>query len=492
MNKLYVFGIGGTGVRVIKSLTFLLAAGVKLRNEFEIVPIIVDPHIENENLKETNNLLKFYEKIRNTIGQDQDFFSTKIRTLKSLSENGTIPDTYYFKLGGSQHQKFKDFLQFDALSTANKALVKALFSDEHLNTIMDIGFVGNPNMGSVVLNMFRESQEFKSFANSFSEGDRVFIVSSIFGGTGAAGFPIVLKNIRRADDSLDLANKDLLKNAPIGGLCVQPYFNVDADSDSSIQKADWMIKTKSAFDYYKKAVTNTDSQSINAMYYLADTAQGKSYKNDPGGDGQKNPAHIVEMIGALSIIDYANMPDGELQTVAGKPTESFAKEFGVLNDKEKLSFTDFGEATKKQISKPLTKLFFVLKYLKENIKKSKDQAFMKNEPSLSDSFFIDSFYATWLTRFIDEFDKWLNEMEENDRGFKPFNISAALPESVNDFTAEKGLFKKKLNYVLFNDYLNEAEKAENKKYSDSPAIKLLDLLSKASNKSIENYFKSLN
>ena len=42
MGKLYYFGIGGTGSRVLKSLLMLLSAGVKL-NATEVVPIIIDP-----------------------------------------------------------------------------------------------------------------------------------------------------------------------------------------------------------------------------------------------------------------------------------------------------------------------------------------------------------------------------------------------------------------------------------------------------------------
>ena len=37
MSKLYVFGIGGTGSRVLKSLTMLLASGVKCKAD-TIVP----------------------------------------------------------------------------------------------------------------------------------------------------------------------------------------------------------------------------------------------------------------------------------------------------------------------------------------------------------------------------------------------------------------------------------------------------------------------
>ena len=54
MAKLYVFGIGGTGSRVIKALTMLLASGVKLNNGFDtVIPIIIDPDTANGDLNKT-------------------------------------------------------------------------------------------------------------------------------------------------------------------------------------------------------------------------------------------------------------------------------------------------------------------------------------------------------------------------------------------------------------------------------------------------------
>ena len=47
-KKLYIFGIGGTGSRVIKALTMLFAAGCKLGNDFDtVVQIIIDPDTGN-------------------------------------------------------------------------------------------------------------------------------------------------------------------------------------------------------------------------------------------------------------------------------------------------------------------------------------------------------------------------------------------------------------------------------------------------------------
>ena len=64
MAKLYVFGIGGTGSRVLKSLTMLLASGVKLQNGFDtVVPLIIDPDAANGDLNRTADVLTKYQNI---------------------------------------------------------------------------------------------------------------------------------------------------------------------------------------------------------------------------------------------------------------------------------------------------------------------------------------------------------------------------------------------------------------------------------------------
>ena len=76
MARLFIFAIGGTGSRVLKSLTMLLASGIKPNSEreFEIVPIIIDPHKSNEDLKRTERLLGNYQTISNQAGLSNGFF----------------------------------------------------------------------------------------------------------------------------------------------------------------------------------------------------------------------------------------------------------------------------------------------------------------------------------------------------------------------------------------------------------------------------------
>lgn len=62
-GKIYVFGIGGTGARVIKSLTMLAGAGVPMEAE-AIVPIIIDPDFGNADVTRAIKQLNIYANIR--------------------------------------------------------------------------------------------------------------------------------------------------------------------------------------------------------------------------------------------------------------------------------------------------------------------------------------------------------------------------------------------------------------------------------------------
>ena len=82
MAKLFVFGIGGTGSRVLRSLTMMLAAGVDT-NGYEIVPIIIDPDGSNYDLTLNITLMNQYNKIRGKLNfaQSKNKFFKTINTI---------------------------------------------------------------------------------------------------------------------------------------------------------------------------------------------------------------------------------------------------------------------------------------------------------------------------------------------------------------------------------------------------------------------------
>ena len=291
MSKLYVFGIGGTGSRVIKSLTMLLASGVRMKSD-AIVPIIIDPDVAAADLTRTVDLMHTYNNKRKKLTFTKDaqcgFFRTEVQEL--------LPG-FRMDLENTQNQLFKDYIQLNTMDRANYALAKMLFSDDNLNADMEVGFKGNPNIGSVVLNRFAQSPQFLKFASDFQKNDKIFIISSIFGGTGASGFPVLLKNLRTLQTQSTLQtqggvfpNAKDIQDSVIGAITILPYFGIEPNGESAIDEATFISKTKAALSYY-----NQNMSAIDALYYLGDNILSK-YENNEGGEFQKNDAHLLELI----------------------------------------------------------------------------------------------------------------------------------------------------------------------------------------------------
>ena len=480
MAKLYIFGIGGTGARVIKSLTMLLASGVK--TNFDVVPILIDPDSAGGDLNRTIKLLRDYQNIQKSIhGYDPNrFFKNKISTLSDIVvEKGggaKVFDGFRFELDGIQNDNFRDFLDFNTLDPNNKNLTKLLFSERNLDADLDVGFKGNPNIGSVVLNQFTKSEVFQSFADSYQADDRIFIVSSIFGGTGAAGFPLLLKNIRKG--LIGGKHYDHLKNARIGAVTVLPYFKVKQNDNSEIDSHGFITKTKAALHYYTRNITG--NKSINSLYYIGDTADN-TYENIEGGANQENDAHFIELASALSIIDFTNTEDTHLETNNGTAVDPQYKEFGTEGNSQ-LSFNDLCDGTKRVLNPNLSEYFYFNLFLKEKLKGALNHPYAREFTNkIDDNFLHQTFYKT-LSDFNTENRIWLAELSRNQISFSPFSIEPIENEKneVTDFkigtnsifTLTRGIPERKNkfnpfaknNYELFIHHLTKASE----KIGDAP------------------------
>ena len=196
--RLFLFGIGGTGGRVMEALTFLLASGVELVDAqdqpVEVIPILLDTDKTNKDTLDGASALELYRQLHKKCeaGGRGGFFSTPINPLGSLANaaNQSTSKTFQLNYQGVENTTFRDFIGFNQIEDfATQRLLESLYSEENLNDRLTGGFLGNPNVGSVVLSGFQDSADYKLFAGAFNPGDRVFIIGSIFGGTGAAGMP---------------------------------------------------------------------------------------------------------------------------------------------------------------------------------------------------------------------------------------------------------------------------------------------------------------
>ena len=85
--RLFLFAIGGTGARVVRSLTMMLASGIEgLDSSTEIVPIIIDYDLSNGDKSRAIKALEGYSAIHQALYPDtangqryeDHFFMTKV------------------------------------------------------------------------------------------------------------------------------------------------------------------------------------------------------------------------------------------------------------------------------------------------------------------------------------------------------------------------------------------------------------------------------
>jgi hypothetical protein len=479
MAKVYVFGIGGTGSRVIKSLTLLCAAGIEPEG-FEIVPMIIDPDEANGDVTRTVELLKNYGNVHRSLdftGDSNRFFKAGIRP---------VVDSFRMPLTGISDNKFKDYIDYANLDRTNKALTSLLFSEDNLDTRMNVGFKGNPNIGSVVLNQFSQSEYFRQFANSFQDGDRIFIISSIFGGTGAAGFPLIVKNLREL--AAPFPNWALIKNAPIGAITVLPYFGVTADENSKIDKSTFISKTKAALAYYRKNISG--NKSLNALYYIGDNIV-KDYENKEGSTGQKNDAHFVELAAALSILDFTQIStqylssgeDANRRVVANDP---LYKEFGIKSDDSNITFLSLAQSTQNKLKKPLTQYFLFVKYLDEQLRpEGLTRVWAKGV--FDERFLGEPFYSSFLKNVNIHFKEWIAELARNERSFSPFNTDTGknnLFDCVKRVKSSRSILKAD-NYDFYDARLNDVS---NSNRDTKKEQKFISLFYGATKQAVERKF----
>lgn len=403
MKKVFVFCIGGTGIRVMKSITMLMAGGMDT-NGYTVVPVVLDPHLDLEEKKNLQTILDSYENIyQNSINNGsttanslQGFFNSEIKTLAELDNHRETPT----EILGSE-EKFSSYINESSLGAENinKYFVQTLFSTHNLSSRLSVGFKGNPNMGTVVLGEMIEGADwFKQFKQHCEDGDRVFIISSIFGGTGASGYPLIEKKIKSADDI------PTVKNAVMGAVTVLPYYGLKdpATNNSDIDSANFFTKTKAALTYYEKTVKS------DYLYYVGEKSLRQVNENNE--KLQDDPAHFVELVAASALFDFLkrNKPDS---------TQYLCR--AVNEDAESMNLERLGSGYTNLVK--CVADYMLLRVLVENLANEKYFPLEKNR-GFDQEFYKGNEFNT-LRHFTEIFYKWYTELAQNKRAFAPINFN---------------------------------------------------------------------
>lgn len=401
MKKVFVFCIGGTGIRVMKSITMLMASGMKT-NGYTVVPVILDPHLDLEEKKNLHTLIGNYQEIYNkttnkgSLNHLEGFFNSDIVTINEL--NNQLNDTQ--QAAGSK-EKFRTYIGEANLATddINNYFVQSLFSTKNLDSPLSVGFKGNPNVGTVVLGEMIEGADwFKAFKQHCEKDDRIFIISSIFGGTGASGFPLLEKKIKGTD------SQPALKNAIMGAVTVLPYYGLKDPSTtgSDIDSANFYTKTKAALAYYENTILS------DYLYYAGETSLLQVYENDE--KKQDDKAHFIELVAASALFDFLKRERPETQQFLTRAIE---------DAKISLDLVSMGSGYKEIIK--CVADYKLLGALINILPKETYFPLIKNR-GFNDEFYKDAAFQA-LMRFTSIYDRWYQELSTNKRAFAPLFIS---------------------------------------------------------------------
>ncbi|MFZ4589839.1 MAG: tubulin-like doman-containing protein [Ignavibacteria bacterium] len=335
MEKLFLIGIGGTGMRCIEAFTHLCAIGLMDNKEIDILSL--DTDIGNGNKSKTELLIDNYINIKGgpkSIPTANNFFSAKINLYKFAPDYS----------GNSVNYKTITQLSIGAedIRNNNKTATELFFNDEVQSFDLSHGYRAQTHLGSALMyhsiieaarkwkngNGRNEDNQLCEFLNNiYQAGDnaRVFILGSVFGGTGASSIPVIPRALRDAM-RIKGAGQDLGKNAKFGCTLLTHYFTFNPPNAGQKDKGNEIIADSNNFARNSQAALmfyeqdETVKNTYKFMYHVGwplsplDFDKGdKSRKTITGGLEQKNPAHVAELLSACAAVDFYNQKDENLK-----------------------------------------------------------------------------------------------------------------------------------------------------------------------------------
>jgi len=339
--SLYLIGVGGTGARCVEAILHLSAAG--LLPDEKLYALFVDPDRSNGNLDRTRVTLEAYRACQQIETGKTALFQTPISTAD--------PNTWS-PFDDNTNSTLSDALSYDALRTQDERaadLFDVLYSQEERKANLGVGFRGHPSIGAAILaqGMNVDAREpwatFESrVSNDIGAGEtvRIFLLGSIFGGTGAAGVPTIGQSVRKM---IDQPKADIR----IGCGLVLPYFSFNfgdqVPQDLKADSSSFVPNTQAALKYYNQR----DYEEIfDRLYVFGNDSMSDTGEASLGGRRQTNRAHYIELVAGLAAADFYTYDSGD-----GRPVAMAAR-----RDKKEVRWDDLPYSNNAELSDQMVQL----------------------------------------------------------------------------------------------------------------------------------------
>ena len=309
MARNFVIGIGGTGARCVESFLQICAAGLGPDN---VSVGLIDQDQGNGNVTRARTLARSLFDLRAQLRQDgghrlaakAPFLRTEIDL---IGESG-----FWCPLQGD-NPSIREAFGYPTMNESLRHLFEGLFSYKEQIQGLDLGYRGRPHLGAAIMagRAFTDDPFWKALADGLEQGAggaggaRLFVFGSLFGGTGAAGFPTLARIVR------GLPSLQGITNIHLGGSLMLPYFQYaePEDDDQSVRaRASEFVKSaENALRYYNRLFEI--GTIYNEVYVVGWNPLISVPHAKNGGPPQANPPMIPELYAALAASRFLQSPN---------------------------------------------------------------------------------------------------------------------------------------------------------------------------------------
>lgn len=429
MAKIFLIGIGGTGMRCLESFVHTCAIG--MYDETEVEMLALDTDKDNGNFVRLRKLVEHYNKINGGIARKDTFFSAKIKY-------------YEFSPGYTDNDSFAVLSNYTNLDTHRNTDPSADFVDMFLsqdvrNMNLKDGYRAQTQMGSLLMyyaieqaayeakNNIRSkgTNDLREFLSSLNAGNKqpVFVFGSVFGGTGASSIPIIPLAFKQADKIFE-RNNDVVADNYFGSIVLTNYFKFDVKGNLNevvARSENFAINSQSALMFYNEDATV--ASTYKRLYLLGrqssetrdvlDKENGGS-SGVTGGKDQKNPADYIELLAAFAAYNFfkeARQPE-PFKDDQGKRFLCLAHDYGT----NKLDFRLFAQEDEEVFKKKLG-AFTVASLL--NLKGTEFFSNIVNERNMFESVNANGVEMDSLREYLALYNVGLDQNDNVVRGWLP-------------------------------------------------------------------------
>ena len=345
-------------MRCIESLIHLCAIGMFDNTVIHLLALDTDKN--NGNFSRLKELKEAYcnakgSKEADRVALSNTFFSANLKY-------------YEFSPNYEQKSTFRAVFGYDDTRYNNREeadLADLVFSENVQDFNLRHGYRAQTHLGSMMMyhSIIEAAQSlpendlkrFLSRLNTAAQSGkpRVFILGSVFGGTGASSIPIIPQAISQAAGIISRGVSNVLSNAYFGSTLLTAYFNFKTPSGSEfsnqkiIATSDkFALNSQVAMMFYKddKTVTNTYQK-----FYMLGTSSlewdpmqktsDKIAETITGGEQQKNDSHYIELLAACAALNFYRMDESQLKDNKDQNKTDYM--YRAISDTGKLDFQDF-------------------------------------------------------------------------------------------------------------------------------------------------------